>query len=707
MAARKLPASQRVTQAEDDEFGTLLELPPIAIEGDPDANVLPFSEEEGDVPMEGHNPSRRRRPVVELDPIDIEGDPDADVEPFDLSEWPKGSDEPAFVPGADTRRREDGVSELLPDWAPSWVPRVTGQPVESAGGSTEWEFAPWMAEYLADSEGQMPSSGLGAAATMATNFIPGVAPYRMFTGEEPRAEARTLSPLAAAAGFADAGSMGLGDDIVGLFDDEAGDEYRQGMRDTQRESPGSFGAGETAALATQMLIPGAQLGSGRGVVARGLGAAAEGATYGAIEGAGRSDADDLAGLLADAGQGAAFGGLLSGALGAGGERMAQRAAQPVDEAAIERALDSAALERLGQSGGSQALSSSRMRMLAPGATPREQVASARRTVDRMHQYGAFDGALPPGPEVIQQRVAQQRERALADMDRIAGQMEGETVSPQSLLDHVQSRIDQYDRIPGAEDNAESMRRLLAKFRERSAAGAASDAAGDVPVESDLSMRDLQEWKSYWGDTTDPNARSVPAQDQRGIYRAITGNMQQGVSDVDPVLGADYQRARHDEFIGRGFDEMSGHQTMDAARLRKVSLSDYLTGLQGFQGGGVLGGLASIAANKGLRRNEHGLAAMNLERTARRLRTAPERFGAWAERLNEAQGRGAHAFSAALYVAAQDSAAVREAMADDADERQMRDSGAQEQQEREAFDEFMRTQSEEDAAFQRFLEANPN
>lgn len=673
MAVRKNQRKREDRWVEDPELGAMLELEPIDIEG-----------------------SVSRANAIELDPIDIQGSRSANVEPF--------AEEDGFVPGGQAPRRADGVSTMLPEWVPEWATRVTGQPVESAGGATEWEYAPWMAEFLANSEGQMPQSGLEAAATMATNFIPGVAPYRMWTGDEPSAEARTLSPLAALAGAADAGSMGLGDDLVGLFDEEAGAEYRQGMQDTQREAPGSFGAGEAAALLAQMLVPGAQIGAGRGALARGLGAAAEGATYGAIEGAGRSDADDLAGLLGDAGQGALLGGALSGALGAGAGRMEARAAQPVDEAAIERALDSAALERLGQSGGSQALSSSRMRMLAPGSTPREQVASARRTVDRMHQYGAFDGVIPPGPEVIQQRVAQQRERALADMDRIAGRMEGESVSPQPTLDFVRSRIDEYDRIPGAEGNAQSMRDLLARFQAQANAGAAADDMGDVPVESDLTMADLQRWKSYWGDTTDPNARSVPAQDQRGIYRAITGNMQQGVADVDPVLGRDYQRARHDEFIGRGFDEMSGHQAMDAARLRKVSLSDYLTGLEGFRNGGVMGGLASVVTNKGLRRSEHGLAAMNLERTARQLRTAPQRFGAWAGRLQEAQQRGAHAFSAALYIAAQDSAEVRAAMADDADEQRMRDEGQRLQSERTEADALLDSAPMTDAEIDALLDA---
>jgi len=121
--ARKLAPRQQVTQVEDPEFGTLLELPAIDIEGDPDANVLPYSEEEArDIPMRGHNPNRRRRPVTELEPIDIQGSRSADVEPFDMDALPKFSDEPAFVPGAqEPARRADGVSTMLPDWVPPWA----------------------------------------------------------------------------------------------------------------------------------------------------------------------------------------------------------------------------------------------------------------------------------------------------------------------------------------------------------------------------------------------------------------------------------------------------------------------------------------------------------------------------------------------------------------------------------------------------------
>ena len=286
---RKLVPRQQVTQVEDPEFGTLLELPAIDIEGDPDANVLPFSEEEArDIPMRGHNPNRRRRPVTELEPIDIQGSRSADVEPFDMEALPKFADEPAFVPGAqEPARRADGVSTMLPDWVPPWATEVIGQPVRTGmGGSTEWEFAPLIAELVADEEGRMPDSMVGigtslmadpvnAANTLTMFMNPFTAPLinqRAFSGAAPTREARSLSPEAAALGFADAGSVPLNaaarlmgeDNFVGMFDDGMGADWEREIRTSQRQNPGSFAVGELANMAAQMPIPSAAAGRGGG-----------------------------------------------------------------------------------------------------------------------------------------------------------------------------------------------------------------------------------------------------------------------------------------------------------------------------------------------------------------------------------------------------------------------------------------------------------
>ena len=98
--------------------------------------------------------------------------------------------------------------------------------------------------------------------------------------------------------------------------------------------------------------------------------------------------------------------------------------------------------------------------------------------------------------------------------------------------------------------------------------------------------------------------------------------------------------------------------------------------------GVAGGLAVAGlANSAFRARQHGIQAGHLERALRNLQTNPARFGAWASRLQAAQKRGAQAFAAALYIAQQNDAAVREAVATEEDVQQMRDAGTAEQRER--------------------------
>lgn len=635
--AMTAPKNTRKLTTEDEDFGMITELDPIEVQG-----------------------SVSRANAIDLEPIDIVGSRSADVEPFDGGvRMPDGRESARRV------RRDDGVSTMLPEWVPSWATEVIGQPVRGMGGTTDYEIPEWLGELVADSEGQMPTSVAGGAWEFAQNIVPGVAQGRQFAGTAPTREARTISPMSALAGLADAGSMGASDDIVGLFDEDAGDAYRREMQTTQRQNPGSFALGEVGGMAAQMVVPGASQGRGATTAARAGYAALEGATYGGVEGMARSNAPTFMGRVEDAVPGAVLGGVMGGALGAASSRAERRAAEPVDQRAVDRALDQAALERLGQAGGSQSLSSSRMRMVAPGSTPREQVASARRTVARMHEYGAFDGILPPGPEVIAQRVDAQRTRGLENMDRVAEAMSGEQVEAQRVLTHLQDRIDSLDSIPGAETEAERMRSLLARFQTRVDQGP-------------LSMSDLQTWKSHYQRRYDPNSSSVPQEEAGDLLRSITGNMQDAVTNVDPVLGQRYQQGRHDEFIGIGFDEMLGHQTMDAARLRKFHLSDYLTGLAGFsgEGGGLLRGLGGVVMNRGLRRNEHGLAAMSLERTARRLQQAPQRFGRQAAMLQAALKRGPQAFAAALYIAQQNDEAVRAAMAEEEDVAGMRERGTE-------------------------------
>src|SRR5690606_1560147 len=136
-----------------------------------------------------------------------------------------------------------------------------------------------------------------------------------------------------------------------------------------------------------------------------------------------------------------------------------------------------------------------------------------------------------------------------------------------------------------------MRTNLARFQARADAG-------------DMTMAELQKWKTFWRQNTNFEAPLQAA--RQGVYRAISDTMQQGVDAVDPALGAQYRDARDMYRIGSVFEEAGGDQARNEARQRRVSLTDTLSGLEGFRNGGLLGGVAGVLANKGLRRNEHAL-----------------------------------------------------------------------------------------------------
>lgn len=621
--------------------------------------------------------------VITLDPIDIQGDPDAiltnehtvDVPAIDI----QGRRERGLSTGVG--RDAEGRSNMLPEWVPTWATDALGQPVrDDRSGVVGYEVPAWAAEFVADSEGQMPTSMLGAGAEIASNLlVPGRALYRQATGEAPSAEARTINPLSATMGAVDAASFGFADDIAGLFDEDTGRELADARRYAQRQDPGSFAIGEAGGSLPSMLLPGVSQGRGATTGARVAGGALEGAGWGALEGVGRSDADTLTGRLQDALPGALGGAVLGGGFAGASSRAEQRAAQPVDEAEIDRLIGDAAWEHLSQAGAAQ--SSRRQRMLASGTDEAARTENARRMVEQLRGIRALEGrgpggVLPASEEAIQGRVREAHQGALAQLGQVRERMASEAVDGTPLLEHMRERVEALSRIPGAEAQTTQMRGFLRQFEQRVAQGP-------------LSFDDLQRWKSHWRTTT--NFDSPLQSERQGVYDAIRDTMQQGVADVDPALGQQYQDARRMARTGFAFSDMSADRARNEARNRSVSLTDYLAGLTGLgavgggamealSGGQALGAVAAgtgiALANRALRANEHGLNARRLERAARQLQTAPQRFGAWTQRLQAAQARGPRAFAAALYTAAQSDAAVRAQLAQEEDEQATRDDAVQ-------------------------------
>lgn len=675
MATRKAARKRSDQWVEDPEYGTLLELEPIDVEG-----------------------SVSRANAIELEPIDIQGSRSADVQPFTADE--------GFVPGAQPPpRRADGVSTMLPDFVPSWVTDVTGQPVRGMGGTTDYEIPEWAAEFVAGSEGQMPRDSFDVATALTANLIPGYLPYRMLTGTAPTPESRTVSPEAAALGVAEGGSLGFADEIAGLLDDEAADEYRRERATTQRQNPGSFAMGDAAGgTALGLVAPAASAGRGATTLARGGLAALEGGAYGLLEGVGRSDADTLSGRLEDAIPGTVGGAVLGGGLGAGSRYMEQRAARPVDDIEVEALLDRAAWHHLSQAGADQ--SQARQRMMTRGDTVEDMTRDARRLVEQMRAREV----LPPAgsyfgrsQEAIQNDTARIGREGVSRIQReVAPAMEAQEISTAPITEAIDAEIERLSRDP-------TMAGVVARLRTW------REGYGSQPT---VTWRQYQDWKNQLGRLSDYTQDDLTP---RGItYGAVTNAMQDAVDRTQPDLGPTYQRAREDARLGYVVGENAASDARREGRVRVVSPTDYMAGMGGglagvaalfsdaVQGAGA-GGLGAVAtagvgllANRAFRAREHAMQAGRLERAAQRLQTAPERFGRYAGMLRAAQERGPQAFAAALYIAQQNDASVRAAVADEEDTQQMRDEGQRLRTEREAADAAFAepaTDAELDALFQ--------
>jgi hypothetical protein len=202
---------------------------------------------------------------------------------------------------------------------------------------------------------------------------------------------------------------------------------------------------------------------------------------------------------------------------------------------------------------------------------------------------------------------------------------------------------------------------------------------------------MQNWKNLLGQ------RDQFPMDQQatraGAYTQVRDALQGEIERLAPDQADAYRRARQDAALGFRLSDLTAGDVRREGRVRGASLTDYMamgagTGLApaiaaaadaGAAGVGTTAALAAgagLVANQAWRRREHGVLAGRNERQIERLRTNPERYGAWSRRLLAAAERGPQAFAAAMYVAQQNDAAVRAAMAEEEDVQSIRDAGAE-------------------------------
>jgi hypothetical protein len=686
MAAASLPSwlDEETGRLDALEDPNMVELEPINIQGDPN-----------------------RTPVIELEPIDIVGDPDAPARRVgDYSPAPAGT------------RAPSEPKPMNRDWL-DIVSSVTGEATEDERtGLGGYQIPEWAARAIADDDGNMPtgaleaignilnggSSGdagqdtLAALGRLASMGSPGLAIGQGVASNLARdtrvnPEDRTVLAAPALMGLADAGSFGLADDIAGYLQDdpELRDQMRSGVEWARREAPGSTRTGELVAQGAQMAIPSAPLRAGATPLRMGAAAALEGAAFGGLEGAGRSDAETLGGRLADAAPYAAMGAGFGGPMGYVGGRLARSAETPVsadDTRRVEQHLDDAAWDWLSQAGANQ--SSAKQKMLASGARESEMTSQARWMVDTLRDRGVIppmggesmsrslgERALgrfrPPDQDAMLRDIARLGDEGHAGILSVGERMGGGAVDAAPLVSRLRAAASDTS-TPFTRPQGRQLREWADDVETTSLPSLDEDGWA---LDAGITFPELQRWKTKVGNASNYDRTMGSAQGE--AFRAVTDSMNEAVATRAPELVPEYRTARENSLIGLRFDDMGAGESRRAGRNRTTSPTDYfaagtaagtlgpLLSAAADAGGGasalasVGAGAAAMGINRWHRATEHGRRAMRAERQAQRILNRPEVAARWAPILNEAAQRGPRAIAAAMYLIQQRDPQAREAM----------------------------------------------
>lgn len=206
----------------------------------------------------------------------------------------------------------------------------------------------------------------------------------------------------------------IGDTLATGIDPADYENYREqargGLEAMQEEAPGSFGAGQAVGGLMQAgllpNLPGLRGGTGWGAgLARTALGAGEGAILGAFQGEGASEAEDVEGMLADAGTGAGIGAAFGGAGQGLGEAIGGFGRTLIRQAPVQRAtalgLNPREIERV------------------IGSTP-EDLAEWHRNIQQVPGATGMRTAAEAAPD-----LARQRERVggqIQDMLRLADEV---------------------------------------------------------------------------------------------------------------------------------------------------------------------------------------------------------------------------------------------------------------------------------------------
>lgn len=461
-----------------------------------------------------------------------------------------------------------------------------------------------------------------------------------------RADQGTVGKVASAVIGAGRGvSFGLTDPLLiegsrFIGGDREAEDTRQALNRAKNANPTESLGGEIAgSLAGMVLLPGSSGArgavAGESLLARGASRFLAAAPRAALEGAGiaagqQASEDALGGheataqkYVASIAGGAVFGGILGGALHAGGglaadkaralygrvtADLAEREGSPfmswlrdkITAGAEDQAFKATGaklkdFQKLGVTAEAQAEKAQRIgrRLLDEGivTATASQATIAERLTAKVRQVGQELGALRSGLDKALERPS---------TETIANRIQAEVLAP-------------LERLPGTQTEAAAVRNYALDFIEK---------AGERP-----SFETLHEFRRALGDKLNPKlwakipGSAPPAAVELGkVHRILEEEFEQAGERAAKELGTDFgDKYRLAKAAYADLKTAQDIVTKEVARggaNRSISLTDTISGGAGLVAGGGLGGVAAAIGNKAVRTYGNQVAASVLDRASR-------------------------------------------------------------------------------------------
>lgn len=431
----------------------------------------------------------------------------------------------------------------------------------------------------------------------------------------------------------------------------------------EAQNPESVGVGELAYAAPSMLVGNPAGSFGRRLATwAGIGGGGAG-----MRGLAESDADDVEGLLSDAGQDA----LLGAGAAMGGEALGTGV--------------SAGARALARAGERLRLPAARMRNAAAGiryAPETDLIDDPIRTAEILRETGISSGMQ--STRSSGERAAQVRGEANATITRLLQQaneaaeaapeagyraVRGDAVPGTVRIEDLTSRLSALrDRIGGQGAPQVGARNqiddMIRRYTEAHPEGAVpiDDIADDWRAFGDpANFRDGQPWNTLGRSRR--GLRSEFRNLMEGAMESASGPESRG------ELAGALERVHAARTAERGAERVQRRNSGN----RVLSLTDYITGAGGLGGAGVFAGagdpvtaggvaLGAIALNRLARPREHAIGALVLEGLSNRFRAlGTPQAARWGQILDAAQQRGQAALAAAHYTMSRQDPDYRQAV----------------------------------------------